>query len=364
MIGCAKLEGEVRSVRTAYPGMVPRELMCETMTTILAGDIGGTKCNLALFLKEGNHLRLAFQKRLATRDYTGFQDLLEHFLRQHSESEGSAVRPTVEAAAFGVAGVLAQGRLHSENLPWVLDIVELKRGLNLKEVILLNDLTATALSIDRLPPKDFVLLNQGNPEHHTTRGVVAAGTGLGEAMLFWDGNQYRVAPSEAGQGDFAPRNEREIGLLRHLQSRLDHVSWEEVISGRGFRRIHEFLDPSVRHLSFESSEGDSAGEITQKGLEKTCPICLETLAMWTEIYGAAAGNFALQSLALGGIYIAGGIAVRILPKLQAGSFFQSFCGKGKLAPLLARIPISVLINEDAPVWGVAYQALLSNDFRY
>ena len=334
------------------------------MTLILAGDVGGTKCNLGLFLKEGSKLRLAFQRRLATRNYTGFENLLEHFLEQRKEAGEGMVGQRVDAAAFGVAGVLAQGRLHSENLPWELDIAELKGKLRLNEIVLLNDLTATALSIDRLPAKDFVVLSPGNPEHHTTRGVIAAGTGLGEAMLFWDGSEYRVAQSEAGQGDFAPRNEREIQLLRHLRARLDHVSWEEIISGRGFRRIHEFLDPSVRHPSFESSEGDSAGEITQKGLEQSCSICQQTLTMWTEIYGAAAGNFALQSLALGGIYIAGGIAVRILPKLQDGRFFRSFCGKGKLAPLLARIPISVLVNEDAPVWGAAYHALLGNDFRY
>lgn len=334
------------------------------MALILAGDVGGTKCNLGLFQNEGNVLRLVFQRRMATRDYTGFENLLEHFLEQRQEAGATLAGQRVDAAAFGVAGVLAQGRLHSENLPWVLDIAELKRKLRLPEIVLLNDLTATALSIDRLQATDFVVLSPGNAEHHTTRGVIAAGTGLGEAMLFWDGDQYKVAPSEAGQGDFAPRSEREIELLRHLRTRLDHVSWEEIISGRGFRRIHEFLDASVRHPSFECSEAESAGEITQKGLEQSCSVCQETLEMWTEIYGAAAGNFALQSLALGGIYIAGGIAVRILPKLQDGRFFQSFCGKGKLAALLARIPISVLVNEDAPVWGASYHALLGSDFRY
>ena len=331
------------------------------MTMILAGDVGGTKSNLGLFLKEGPSLRLVFQRRMATRDYTGFENLIADFL-QHCERENpGALGQGIDAAEFGVAGVLVGGNLHAENLPWVLNVSALKRNLGLNDIVFLNDLTATALSLDRLPAKDFVILNQGNPERHTTKGVIAAGTGLGEAILFWDGGQYRVAPSEGGQGDFAPRGEREIQLLRHLQSQLQHVSWEDIISGRGFHRIHEFLDPARIHPSFESSEGDRASEITRKGLERSCQACEQTLELWTEIYGAATGNFALQSLALGGIYIAGGIAVKILPKLQEGKFFQSFCGKGKLAPLLARIPISVVINEDAPIWGAAYEALRSSE---
>jgi glucokinase len=137
------------------------------------------------------------------------------------------------------------------------------------------------------------------------------------------------------------------------------VSCEEIVSGRGFRRIHEFLNPSVRHISFDNPEGNAAGEITQLGLAESCPVCVETLAFWIELYGAMAGNFALQTLALGGLYVAGGIATKILPKLREGSFFQAFCGKSKLAPVLARIPIWVVMNEDAPMWGAAYQALTS-----
>jgi glucokinase len=141
---------------------------------------------------------------------------------------------------------------------------------------------------------------------------------------------------------------------------LPHVSCEEIVSGRGFRRIHEFLDPPVSHASFESPEGNAASEITQRGLAQSCAVCVETLDVWTEIFGAVTGNFALQTMALGGIYIAGGIAVKILHKLQDGTFFKSFCGTSKLAPVLARIPISVVVNEDAPIWGAAYEALMSS----
>jgi glucokinase len=328
------------------------------MTMILAGDVGGTKCNLGLFVKEGSVLRPVFQRRLATGNYTGFESLIADFLKQAAVPGESPPGQAIEAAGFGLAGVVVDGCLHAENLRWALDVPSLTKKLSLKNIVLLNDLTATAFSLDRLPSTDFVVLNQGTPEKNATRAVIAAGTGLGEAILFWDGHEYRVERAEGGQADFAPRTDREIQLLHQLMSRLPHVSREEILSGRGFRRIHEFLNPSVHHVSFDS-EGNAASEITQQGFARSCPVCVETLAFWIELYGAMAGNFALQTLALGGIYVAGGIATKILPKLQEGTFFQAFCGKSKLAPVLARIPIWVVVNEDAPMWGAAYQALIS-----
>jgi glucokinase len=325
------------------------------MAMILAGDVGGTKCNLGLFRKDGSLLRSVFQRRLATRNYAGFEDLVGDFLAQ-AERE-TATEPTIEAAGFGVAGVVVDGCLHAENLRWALDFPALRQKLNLKNIVLLNDLTATACSLEKLAANDFVVLNHGTPGPNATKAVIAAGTGLGQAILVWDGQQYSVAQSEGGQADFAPRTEREIQLLNYLRARLPHVSCEEIISGRGFRRIHEFLDASVRHPSFDAPDGDTASEITQRAVAQSCAVCVETLNFWIEIYGAVAGNFALQTLPLGGVYVAGGIAPKILPKLSDGSFFQSFCGKSKLASVLARIPVSVVVNEDAPVWGAAYQAL-------
>jgi glucokinase len=334
---------------------------------ILAGDVGGTKCNLGLFLQEGLTLHSVFQCRLATRDYAGFEDLVEDFLKQAIAADANAKTLAIDAAGFGVAGVVAGGRHYSENLPWVVDVAALAHKLHLKNIRLLNDLTATALSLERLSLSDFASLNSGTPAHNTTKAVIAAGTGLGEAILFWDGETYRVAPAEGGQADFAPHTEREIQLLTHLRMQLPHVSCEEIVSGRGFRRIHEFLNSGIRHPSFESPEGtregNAASEITQLGLAQSCPVCVETLGFWTEIFGGVTGNFALQTMALGGIYIAGGIAVKILSKLQDGIFFKSFCGASKLAPVLARIPISVVVNEDAPIWGAAYEALISSQVK-
>jgi glucokinase len=327
---------------------------------ILAGDIGGTKCNLGLFLPEGRALRSVFQRRLATRDYARFEKLVEDFLKQATTADENGNRPAIDAAGFGVAGVVVEGRHYSENLPWVVDSSALARKLNLKNIRLLNDLTATALSLERLSGRDLETLNRGTAVPNATRAVIAAGTGLGEAVLFWDGEKYQVAATEGGQTDFAPRTEREIQFLSHLRLQLPYVSCEEIVSGRGFRRIHEFLNSVARHESFESPESNAAAEITERALARTCTVCVETLEFWTQIFGAATGNFALQTMALGGIYVAGGIAVRILPKLQEGTFFRSFCGTSKLAPVLAGIPITVVVNEDAPMLGAAYEALLGS----
>ncbi len=324
---------------------------------ILAGDVGGTKSNLGLFLNEGTALRSAFQRRLATRDYSGFEALIEAFLQQAREANESLTRASIDAAGFGVAGVVTGGRHYSENLPWILDGAALSGSLNLKNVQLQNDLAATALSVDRLQGDDLVVLNPRTPVPNATRGVIAAGTGLGEALLFWNGERYQVAAAEGGQSDFAPRTDREIQLLSHLRPQLSHVSCEEIVSGRGFRRIHEFLNSAARHESFESPGGNPASDITQRGLAGSCDVCVETLEFWVEIFGGATGNFALQTMPLGGIFIAGGIAAKILPKLQDGAFFKSFCGAGKLAQVMARVPITVVVNEDAPMLGAAYEAL-------
>src|SRR3981081_3250722 len=163
---------------------------------ILAGDVGGTKCNLGLFLQEGLTLRSVFQRRLATREYAGFEDLVEDFLKQAITADANAKANEIDAAGFGVAGVVAGGRHYSENLPWVVDVSALAHKLNLKNIRLLNDLTATALSLERLSLNDLVSLNSGSPARHATKAVIAAGTGLGEAILFWDSEKYQVAPAE------------------------------------------------------------------------------------------------------------------------------------------------------------------------
>jgi glucokinase len=223
--------------------------------------------------------------------------------------------------------------------------------------VLMNDLGAWGHSIDHLAQKDLVVLNAGKPYPGGTRALIAAGTGLGQSILFWDGTRYRVVPSEGGHSDFAPRTPQQIELLKFMSRRYPQVSWELILSGRGFRTIHEFLAPTVKHPVFEDPDADPAPFITKSGLDKSCPVCVQTLDLWTVLYGAEAGNLALKVLSLGGMYVAGGIAIKILPKMKDGAFVEAFKDKWHFTNLLENIPVSVVLNEDAPLIGAAYEAL-------
>jgi len=321
---------------------------------ILAGDVGGTKCNLALFSERGGKLTPVFRQRFASKEFAQFDLIVKEFSRQaapHLSSNG------ILAAGFGVAGPVMNNRVRATNLPWIVDAETLSRELRLPRIVLLNDLGATGHSIEHLAPEEFCVLNPGKPEPGGTRALIAAGTGLGQSFLVWDGERYRVAPSEGGHADFAPRTEQEIELFRYMRRRYPQVSWELILSGRGFRTIHEFLAPDVRHASFDDPNADPAPEITRQGLAKSCRICVETLDLWTAIYGSEAGNLALKVLALGGVYVAGGIAVKILEKIKDGAFFRAFKDKESFEGLLSNIPVSVVLNESAPLLGAAYEAL-------
>lgn len=325
---------------------------------ILAGDIGGTKCNLALFAEHAGKLQLAFQIRLPTRDFPNFAELMEKFFQLARESGALTSGDTIKAAGFGVAGAVLDGKLHTINIAWDMDTASLAETLHLhpKNIVFLNDLVATAFGVDKLSDSDFLMLNVAEPKKSANKALIAAGTGLGEAVLFWDGRRHLACASEGGAADFSARNERGIGLLHFLKQRMARVSCEEIYSGRGFRRIHEFLDPAVRHPVFDDSTADPAREITQNAIAESCPICVETLDFWMDAFGAEAGNLALRVLAYGGVYLAGGIALKILPKLKESTFCRSFADKAPLTTLVARIPIYVILNEDAPVLGAAYQA--------
>ena len=326
---------------------------------ILAGDVGGTKCNLGLFEERGPSLHLVMQRRYATGEFACLEELIERFFRECAQESGAAIQGNIDAAGFGVAGAMVEGRLVSNNIPWELSATALagKLHLDLEQLVLINDLVATAYGLVHLTPQDFLVLNSGAPQFNGNQALIAAGTGLGEAMIFWDGRQHRASPSEGGSADFAPRSDREIAFLTFLKKRLTRVSCEELFSGRGFRPIHEFLAPDIRHASFERAAGESAQEITQNALTGSCPACVETLDFWTDAFGAESGNLALRVLAYGGVYLAGGIAVKILPLLQKSTFCTAFADKGPLGPILENIPIAVVLNEDAPILGAAYAAL-------
>ena len=323
---------------------------------IIAGDIGGTKSQLIAYDESGDKLRVVARKRYPTRDFSSFENLISEF-SQHAS--GSSAKHQVSAAGFGVPGTVVDGRLHALHIPWVLNAQSLATSLDLprERVVLMNDLVATARGLQQLEPQDVCFLNRGVDHPQENIAVIAAGTGLGEAVLYWDGRGHRAAPSEGGAADFAPRSDREIAFLTFLKQRLPRVSCEELFSGRGFRPIHEFLAPDVRHDSFDKPAAESAQEITQHAVAGSCQTCVDTLEFWTDAFGAESGNLALRVLAYGGVYLAGGIAVKILPLLQKSTFCAAFADKGQLSQLLANIPIAVVLNEDAPLLGAAHAAL-------
>jgi glucokinase len=321
---------------------------------ILAGDVGGTKCNLALFSESNGKLEVVFRQRFASKDFSKFELIVKEFARQAAPHVGNE---KILAAGFGVAGPVINNRIHATNLPWVIDADSLSASLEVNPIILMNDLGATGHSLSHLPPEEFSVLNVGEPVPGGTRALLAAGTGLGESILFWDGHRYHVVPSEGGHSDFAPHTAQQIELLRFMSYRYPQVSWELILSGRGFRTLHEFLSPSVKHPIFDDPDADPAPFITKSGLDKSCPVCVETLDLWCAVYGAEAGNLALKVLALGGVYVAGGIAVKILSKIQDGTFFNAFRDKWHFAEVLSNVPVSVVLNESAPLIGAAYEAL-------
>ena len=321
---------------------------------ILAGDVGGTKCNLALFQEKGGKLTPVFKQRFRSKDFAQFDLIAKEFARQAATHLAGE---KILAAGFGIAGPVINNRVRATNLPWTIDAAVLSQELNISHIVLLNDLGAWGHSIEYLDPKQFLVLNEGKPEPGGTRALLAAGTGLGESLLVWDGKRYQVVPSEGGHSDFAPHTEQQIELLRFMKRRYPQVSWELILSGRGFRTLHEFLSTTVKHATFDDPDADPAPEITKNALAKTCPVCVETLDLWTDIYGAEAGNLALKVLALGGVYVAGGIAVKILEKMKDGHFFQSFKDKWHFENLLKNMPVSVITDENAPQLGAAYEAL-------
>jgi glucokinase len=325
---------------------------------ILAGDVGGTKCNLALFEPQGDRLETVVVRRYPSSQFNQFEKIVAQFLVDARADLGREPG-NLEAAGFGVAGPVVENRVQATNLPWIIDAAALAKQLGTPHIVLLNDLEACGYSLESLRPAELATLNVGRPAPRAAKVLIAAGTGLGEAILYWDGARYFVASSEGGHCDLAPRTEQEIELLRYLKKTQEFVSFEAILSGRGFLTIHTFLDPSVTHASFDQPGVDPAPEITQHGLDGTCPVCVGTLDRWTSLYGAEAGNLALKALGRNGVYIAGGIAVKILPKLKDGTFFRAFCQKSKLAAILSEIPVHVVLNEKAPLLGAATQAAKS-----
>ncbi|HTY54800.1 MAG TPA: glucokinase [Candidatus Binataceae bacterium] len=322
---------------------------------ILAGDIGGTHARLGLFDVESKRLSQVVESTFPSASHKTFEEIVAEFVAQH--------KLPVTRACFGIAGPIRKGRAEPVNLPWVVDQRELATVLHLETVYLINDLEANAYGVNGLEPHDFLVLNQGAPEALGNTAVIAAGTGLGEAGLYWDGSYHRPFATEGGHADFAPHNELEIDLLRYLQAAHGHVSWERVVSGPGLSSIYKFLRDTGHGeepawLAEAIRAHDASAVISQMAIEGRSPLCEQALDIFVSLYGAEAGNIALKFLAIGGVYIGGGIAPRIIEKLKGPAFMESFTSKGRLKPLLEVMPVRVILNDRAALLGAARCAAL------
>ncbi|MDM7322369.1 MAG: glucokinase [Gammaproteobacteria bacterium] len=320
----------------------------------LAGDIGGTKTVLALYTQRGGELVIAREASVPSRDHAAFEDILEAFLGLEP--------PRLEGAAFGVAGPVVEGRCQTTNLPWVLDERLLAARLGCP-VRLLNDLEAAALGMLQLPPEQRVPLSTSRRARDGMTAVIAAGTGLGQALLFWDGLRYHVQPTEGGHCDFAPNSAEEDALLVWLRGKFGgHVSVERVLSGPGLFNIWTFLRDTRRVPMEEAAtqaimaSPDPSAAIARLAMEGRDGACLHALTLFCRIYGAEAANLALKCLSSAGVLVGGGIAPKILPLLKQGAFMQGFLDKGRFRNLLAAIPVEVVLEPRAPLIGAAHAA--------
>ena len=321
---------------------------------ILAGDIGGTKSDLAIFDTDKPHV-LQFGMGFLNHEQANLISMLQNFIA----NAGMPIR----AACLAVAGTVRNGRCHMPNLSWILDEQEISVALGIERVTLINDLAATAHGMLTLPPEELMVINSGISEAKGNIALIAAGTGLGEAILFHhEKDGYQVAASEGGHVDYAPNNEEEIELLRYLWSRFGHASWERVVSGLGLVNIYDFLSQTAKVAeptqvtSRITAAADRAAAIAQTAQLKESPRCVLAMDIFLHNYGAAAGNLALKALATGGIYIGGGIAPKLPRDIWKGCFMQAFSNKGRFDDMLSNIPVKLILEPKTALLGAAAYA--------
>lgn len=329
---------------------------------ILAGDVGGTNSRMAVFDARDDHLEQLWTTTFPSRQH---KSLVEVVRTASIDS-----KQTVDAASFGVAGPVRNGVCRATNLPWTIDAREIAAALELPSAGLINDLEANAYGLAALGPADLLTLQRGDPDARGNAALISAGTGLGEAGLYWDGSAHHPFASEGGHASFAPdmasARELDFELLRWLAERLGHVSWERVLSGPGLYNIYQFL--RERGVASEPAElaqriaaGDPGAAITQAALKGEFDLAVQALMMFTRFYGAEAGNIALKLMATGGVYIGGGIAPRIASWLQKPIFLDAFLDKGRMRPLLESMPVRVVLNDRTALLGAARHALSSHE---
>lgn len=320
---------------------------------VLAGDAGGTKTILALVEGEEHDFRIVAEEQYASTEYAGLAPIVERFLDSHDA--------TASAACFGVPGAVSQGECSTPNLPWFLSEDALQKATGVPRVRLVNDFVAAAAGVLVLPPGSLLTLQVGTPVGTGHKAVLGAGTGLGQAVLAWDGREHVILPTEAGHADFAPQGEIQRALAASLEPKLGHVSVERLVSGPGLKRIYDFLVergvsswPEVREAF---AVDDPSAVISSYALRRRDLACEQALDLFFELYGAEAGNLALRTLPTGGVYVVGGIAVKNLEKLQDGAFMRAFRRKGRLRAVLEQIPVHVALDHRVGLLGAARQAV-------
>jgi len=319
---------------------------------ILAGDVGGTKIHLGLFDAETRELTPKRDQIFATRDCASLEDTIGRFLDDTTR---------ITAACFGVPGPIIEGVARPVNIEWEIDQAKVSVKLGGVPVRLLNDLETMAWGTLHVGPEELVTLQAGAGARVANRVVIAAGTGLGEAGMVRDVESWRTVATEGGHADFAPRGGEQIELLNYLVKRFEHVSVERVLSGPGLRNIYDFVMARGGHkepewLSARMRDTDHSAVISETGLDGSFAPCAEALRIFVEIYGAEAGNLALKYLAIGGVYVGGGIAPKILPALQGKEFVRAFIDKGRLQPTMEQMPVHVCLTEDTALRGAAHVA--------
>ena len=329
--------------------------MTDSTYRVLAGDIGGTNTRLALYDVNGRRLEALAVQGYSSQQYDSLNAVMREFLDTH--------QPPPQAACLGVAGPVHDQVARITNLPWQISAAEIAAEFGLGSVSLLNDLEATGWGLPTLQADDLCTLQKGNTRASGNAAIIAAGTGLGQAGLYFDGEHHQAFACEGGHTDFSAQSELDMALLRYLQREHDHVSWERVVSGSGLVSLHACLCELRQReipdwLQQSMQAGDPAAAISSAAQQGRDAICTEALQWFIHLYGVEAGNLALKLMATGGVYVAGGIAPKILEQLQDGSFMQAFCSKGRMRALMERMPVRVVLNDAVALQGAALKAAL------
>jgi glucokinase len=318
---------------------------------VLTGDIGGTNARLAVYDVELTRYETLASETFPSRDYDALEQIVAEFMKDHGIE--------CQRACFGVPGPVKDGRVQTTNLPWLIETSKLAGAAGVEALAVINDLKAQAYGIAALGPEDYEVLNPGGETPSGNAALIAAGTGLGQAGLYWDGQAYHPFATEGGHSSFGPTGDRQVALLDFLATRFGHVSWERVVSGPGLASIFEFLLEyrNAAKPAWLDEEvgvgGDPAPAITRAALDGRCETCVETLELFVELYGAQAGNLALELLATGGVFVGGGIAPKIIDALKQPLFMNAFLDKGRMRPLLEATPVRAITNKNTALLGAA-----------